>query len=164
MPGTALTVLDQSANAGFQMDVVPLSGRSSSEHNATTVREKVLAVPLRRDEPLILVGYSKGAVDILEALARYGEVASRVAAVISISGSINGSPLAAHYMGVYRRLLRNDRISTCEPGDGRVLESLEPTVRLRWLRYYSIVSFAERSQIARILAHPQRILSNQARP
>jgi len=112
-----------------------MSYRSSSAHNATTVREKVLAIPLQREEPLI-----------------------------SISGSINGSPLAAHYMGVCRRLLRNDRIGTCEPGDGRVLESLEPTVRLRWLRYYSIVSFAERSQIARILAHPQRILSNQARP
>ncbi|HXS26156.1 MAG TPA: hypothetical protein VN730_00685 [Steroidobacteraceae bacterium] len=156
-----------SESAGFDIDIVPVSGRSSSEHNARTVRDKVLAAP-HDDEPLILLGYSKGAVDILEALVRYPDVAARVAAVLSISGAINGSPLAARYLRLYRVLLRHRKIGACGPGDGRVLESLQPTERLKWLsanplprgvRYYSIVTFATGERVARMLAHTQRILS-----
>lgn len=154
--------------AGFSIQVVPLSGRSSSGRNAITVRERVLALPAGDARPLILIGYSKGAVDILESLARYPEVAARVAAVISISGSINGSPLAARYRRLYDVLLRKRKIGSCPPGDGRVLESLDRVSRLSWLsrnplprnvRYYSIVTFTGRPRIARILAHMQRILS-----
>src|SRR6185312_15481773 len=102
---------------------------------------------------------SKGAVDILEALARYPQAAARVAAVISVSGAINGSPLATRYLRLYRVLLRNRKIGACGPGDGRVLESLERTERLRWLsnnplprrvRYYSIVTFATGERVARM--------------
>lgn len=156
-----------SEEAGFDVEIVPISGRSSSERNAVVVRQKVLATP-SQDEPLILVGYSKGAVDVLEALVRYPEAAARVAAVISISGAINGSPLATHYRRLYDDFLRRRKIGSCAPSDSRVLESLDPAVRLRWLsqnplprnvRYYSLVTFAFPPRIARVLGHMQRILS-----
>lgn len=154
--------------AGFDIEIVPISGRSGSDRNALSVRNKVLAVSSRPDEPLILVGYSKGVVDILEALVRYPKAAARVEAVISIAGAINGSPLAAHYRRLYDILLRRRKIGSCPPGDGRVLESMQRSERLSWLsrhplprsvRYYSIVTFAFPPTVARVLAHTQRILS-----
>lgn len=165
-PFAGATALSESA--GFDIEIVSLSGRSSSERNASAVRDSILGVPASDAEPLILIGYSKGAADILAALVRYPRAAARVAAVISIAGAINGSPLASHYRRLYNLLLRWRTIGSCAPGDGRVLDSLERTARLSWLsrnplprnvRYYSVVTFTFPPRIARILAHTQRILS-----
>ena len=49
---------------------------------------------LASDERLVLIGYSKGAPDILGGLVTYPELAQRVAAVVSVAGSVNGSPPA----------------------------------------------------------------------
>ena len=43
---------------------------------------------------LVLVGYSKGISDILDAVVAYPEIRSRVAAVVSVAGAVGGSPLA----------------------------------------------------------------------
>ena len=45
--------------------------------------------------PLILMGYSKGAPDLLDFVVSYPAMAQRVVAVISLAGAVSGSPLAS---------------------------------------------------------------------
>lgn len=48
-------------------------------------------------ERIALVGYSKGALDILQFLVDFPAPAAWVDAVVSVSGPITGSPLAAEF-------------------------------------------------------------------
>ena len=70
-------------------------GRLSSERNARSVRDALMALP-HEDAAgrVVLLGYSKGIVDILEAVVSYPEIRPRVAAVVSLAGAVGGSPLA----------------------------------------------------------------------
>ena len=75
------------------------------------------------DEPgpprLVLIGYSKGAPDILEAIVAYPEIRSRVAAVVSAAGSIGGSALANDAEQYQADLLRHFPGATCALGRWR---------------------------------------------
>ena len=56
---------------------------------------------VRPNIPLVLIGYSKGTSDILQFLVDFPGHASRVDAVVSIAGSVGGSPLAESFEGLY---------------------------------------------------------------
>ncbi len=71
---------------------------------------------LASDERLVLVGYSKGAPDILGGLVTYPELAQRVAAVVSVAGSVNGSPLANDASASMLTLLKYLPGSECGAG------------------------------------------------
>jgi hypothetical protein len=153
---------------GYSIDYIAVSGRSSSEHNAITIAEHLSAMPPDDEHPLVLIGYSKGVVDILESLAEHPDAAARVSAVVSIAGAVAGSPLAARYEDAYRSLFGHVRLRACPPGDGGVVRSLERSARLNWLashplsaniRYYSLATFSTASQTARALGHTHRLLS-----
>ena len=109
---------------------------------------------------LVLVGYSKGAPDILEAVVAYPEIRSRVAAVVSAAGAVGGSALANDAEQYQANLLRHFPGSTCQSGDGGAVESLRPATRKAWLaqnplprevRYYSLVTFPQPERISSIL-------------
>ena len=68
---------------------------------------------------LVLIGYSKGAPDILEAVVAYPEIRRHVAAVVSAAGAIGGSPLANDAEQYQADLLRHFPGATCGPGDAR---------------------------------------------
>ncbi len=66
------------ARYGYDVEFLEVSGLSGSQHNARMIRDYVLDLPPQQEErPLILVGYSKGAPDILEALVNYPELAEK---------------------------------------------------------------------------------------
>ncbi|MEJ2730694.1 MAG: hypothetical protein P8185_19700 [Deltaproteobacteria bacterium] len=80
---------------GHKVSFIEVETLSSSARNARIIREAVMATP----EPeagrrLVLLGYSKGAPDILEAIAAFPDLQQRVAAVVSVAGAVGGSPLA----------------------------------------------------------------------
>ena len=67
----------------------------ASTNNARQIRDAIMAMDLGPGAPrLVLVGYSKGAPDVLEAIVNYPEIRPRVAAVVSVAGAVGGSPLA----------------------------------------------------------------------
>jgi hypothetical protein len=157
-PGTVTTQLRQSGYDGFMLDV---DGLSSSAHNARQIRDAIMAMP-PADGParLVLIGYSKGAPDILEAVVAYPEIRSRVAAVVSAAGAVGGSALANDAQQYQADLLRHFPGATCTSGDGGAVESLRPATRRAWLaqnplpgevRYYSLVAFPEPERISSIL-------------
>jgi hypothetical protein len=146
---------------GYDAVQLKVDALSSSENNARQIRDAIMAMPLPEGGPrLVLVGYSKGAPDALEAVVAYPEIRSRVAAVVSAAGAVDGSPLANDAEQYQANLLRYFPGSTCDLGDGGAVASLRPATRLAWLarnplprelHYYSLVSFPKPESISRIL-------------
>jgi hypothetical protein len=150
------TAVPRLRSLGYSAEILSVNGRSSSSFNAERIAELVSHAN-DGDRHLVLVGYSKGAVDILEFMVAYPELASRVSAVVSVAGAINGSPVADIAEPFYERLLTNVSLPGCAPGDGGALASLARPARLNWLlahrlppsaKYFSLVSFTRSDAVA----------------
>ncbi len=112
------------------------------------------------DERIVFIGYSKGATDVLEALARYPEVTNRTAAVATLAGVVSGTPIADDLPEVLKNFADQMFQGKCLPGEGRAFESLSRKERLAWLsanrlpssvRYYSLAAFTDRENISLLL-------------
>jgi len=157
-PGTTKKHVTQ---FGFDMLTINVDALSSSAHNAREIRDAIMAMQLPEGAPrLVLVGYSKGAPDILEAVVGYPEIWPRIAAVVSVAGAVGGSPLANDAEQYQADLLEHFPGSTCVPGDGGGVESLRTGTRKAWLaahplprevRFYSVVTFPKPERISSIL-------------
>ena len=165
-PGSAAAHVRQ---FGYDQVVIKVDALSGTEVNARQIRDALLAMPAEPGPPrLVLLGYSKGAPDILEALVTYPEIRSRVAAVVSLAGAIGGSPLANDAKQSQADMLRHFPGSTCESGDAGAVESLRPATRRAWLathslpkeiRYYSLVTFPRPERISSVLESSYRKLA-----
>ena len=146
---------------GYDAVRLKVDALSSTENNARQIRDAIMAMPLGPGLPrLVLVGYSKGAPDILQAVVAYPEIRRRVAAVVSAAGAVGGSALANDARQYEADLLRYFPGATCGPGDGGAVASLRPAIRKTWLAqnplprelpYYSLVTFPSPNQISAIL-------------
>ena len=133
------------------------------------IAKTIDGLELRATERLILLGYSKGATDILHFLVDYPEHAKKVTAVLSVAGVINGTTLADKFADTYENWFKNTPIKACEPGDGGVLKSLKRSVQFPWLavnplpqnvRYFSIVAFTHRENVQPGLLFTYDLLRN----
>jgi len=154
---------------GYDLTLIKVDALSSSAHNARQIRDAVMAMPAEAGgSRLVLIGYSKGAPDILEAVVAYPEMRSRVAAVVSAAGSVGGSALANDAEQYEADLLRHFPGATCSSGDGGAVNSLRPATRKNWLaqnplppelRYYSLVTFPQPERISSILTSSYKKLA-----
>ena len=146
---------------GYDQIVLDVDGLSSSANNARQIRDAIMQTPAHGGKPrLVLIGYSKGAPDILEAVVAYPEIRERVAAVVSVGGAVGGSPLATDAEQSQLALLRHWPGAHCSPGDGGAVDSLRPATRKAWLAqnplpnnfpYYSLVTFPQPERISSVL-------------
>jgi hypothetical protein len=120
---------------GFTTDYYTVSGRGTAAANADRLAARIAA---QSDDPrpLIVVAYSKGLVDVLELAVRHPAAAQRIAAVVSVAGAANGSPLAARLHAVYRDWVAAFPLPGCDPGNGDEIHDLRRDVRLEWWRRY----------------------------
>lgn len=163
---------DNARAQGYPTTLVRTGGRLGSSRNAAIIRKAVLALP--ETEKIVFVTHSKGAVDVLEALVASPELVSRTAAVVSVAGAINGSPLADAFSDRLVGWIEALPLSSCPPGQGtEAVDSLRRDARLRFLadhplpptvRYYSLPAFAARKDTSAglrpfydILAHTDPI-------
>jgi hypothetical protein len=154
--------IDRLVASGVRVDAVVVGGRSSADHNARQIAEALGGSQPTTGERVVMVGYSKGTVDILEFIVMYPELAQKVAAVVSFGGPVFGSPLAVDAERYYRHLPADAFGEFCEPGDGGVFTSLLPHVRQQWMaehplpqhvRYFSVAAFTTRDHLSRGLRH-----------
>ncbi|MBA4381004.1 MAG: hypothetical protein C0406_00415 [Sideroxydans sp.] len=133
------------------IEVVPVRGIATSEHNA-----KIVEAAIRKHEDaanVIIVAYSKGVPDTLEALRRMGdETPKNLRALISVAGVVSGSPLA-DWLNRYKKLLELlPTPKACSHINENFLKSISRDRCLHWLqknwntlpqgiRYYSLVTF-----------------------
>lgn len=156
-PETVAAHLRKFDYGAIMMEVDALSGIGT---NARQIRDAIMAMPADPAAPrLVLIGYSKGAPDILEAVVRYPEIHGRVAAVVSAAGAVRGSALANDAEQHQAELLRHWPGAKCDKGDGSAVASLRPDVRAAWmaenplpprLHYYSLVTLPTPERISRI--------------
>jgi len=157
---------------GYEAELLEVEGLADSATNARHIRDFILSLPPgKADRPIIMIGYSKGAPDILEALVNFPEVAGKVAAMVAYAGAVGGSPLAGDASMSQLNLLAKLPGSECRKGDGGALKSLSPAVRQAWLEehelpqhihYYSVVSFPDPDRISLALKPSWRKLSELA--
>ena len=143
---------------GYDQTLLEVDSLSSSTNNAHQIRDAIMTMPVRDEVPrLVLIGYSKGAIDILQAVASYPEIRPRIAAVVSAAGTIGGSPLANNADQSMLSLLRNWPGARCSEGDGGAIESLRTDARKSWLAhnplpkdipYYSLVTYPQPERIS----------------
>jgi len=154
---------------GYRIDFIPVSGRSGADHNAGQIAAAVERLPIEPDERILLIGHSKGAVDILHFLVNYPLTARRISAVVSVSGPIMGSPLADSMAGFYARFFSRMPFTTCAPGDRTVIESLKRSYQATWLTshhlpehisYFSLATFARRDDIHPLMRFTYDLLAD----
>ena len=146
---------------GYELRAMQVDALSGTSKNARQIRDAVMAMDLGSGAPrLVLVGYSKGTPDALEAIVTYPEIRPRVAAVISIAGAVGGSALANQAEQYQADLMRHFPGSTCDSGDGGGVASLRTDVRRTWLARnplprevptYSVVTLPQPERISSIL-------------
>lgn len=155
------TVAQHLHKHGFELAPIEVDALSGIARNAGQIRAAVLAMPQQPGPPrLVLIGYSKGAADVMEAVVRYPDMRSRVAAIVSVAGAVGGSALANGAEQYQAELLRHFPGASCDAGDGGAVESLRPQVRKAWLASnalpkglpaYSVVSLPKPERISSIL-------------
>ena len=154
---------------GYQAEIVEVDALSGEEAVAARIRDYVMAWAARETgRELVLLGYSKGAPDILRALVDHPEIQAHVSAVVSLAGSIGGSPLAYDASQWQLEMFASWPEADCDKGDGKSLEALTPHVRRAWLAanplppsipYYSIVALPEKERISSALQTTWRELA-----
>jgi pimeloyl-ACP methyl ester carboxylesterase len=147
--------------AGAKVRTIVVGGRSGTSHNARQIAEALAASPIDDERKVILIGYSKGGLDILRFLVDFPDLAARVDAVVGVASPFFGTPLADLAEPAYAALVANLPYEKCPPGDGEVMSSLTPEAATRWLetnplpvgvRFYSLAAFTTREHVARALA------------
>jgi hypothetical protein len=124
-------VMDELAGAGFAVHYLPTPGRGGTEHNSAELAAQLAAI-LPDPRPFIVFAHSKGLPDMLALLARYPQTAPTIAALVSVAGAMNGSPLADRLNPAFRKWLSALPMRRCHRGDGDEFEDLRREVRLAW--------------------------------
>lgn len=149
---------------------VPLPGRASSQTNGRLLAEAIRAEAAQPGvQRLVLIAYSKGTADLLHALALLhgeGALPPQPTAIVSISGTVMGTPLADYLEPAYDRLSPLVTPFDCSPSQGGDVASVTRAERIAWLAahplpagpaYYSIVAHVPIEE----MAAPLRITGRQ---
>lgn len=149
----------------FALRMAPLPGRASCEANGERLAALIRSEAASPDvERIVLVGYSKGLPDGLHALAilqREDQGLAKVAALVSVAGTVIGTPLADYFRNPYDTLSPWFNPLDCTDTQGGELASITRRERVAWLAanpppaslaYYSIVAHAPREQMAPALS------------
>lgn len=149
--------------------IFKVDGLSGTDTNARQIRDAIIEQAGEVElKSLVLIGYSKGAPDILTAVVDFPEIRPYVAAVVSVAGAVGGSPLAYDATEGQLDLLRHAPEADCSAGDGKGVESLRPAVRQDWLNenplpdeipYYSLVTYPLPDRVSSILRTTHKKLS-----
>ena len=141
-------------DSGYRIKTIVVSGRSGSEYNARQIADRLADRPQAEQGPIVLIGYSKGANDILEFLVRYPDIAEGVQSVVSVAGAIAGSPLADDADEFYELALSWVPLGKCPQGDGKVVDSLREQARQDWLLQNSLPGFIQYFSLAAFTSRP----------
>jgi hypothetical protein len=139
----------------------------SSEANGRRVASYVKENFQRDRRQFILIGYSKGAPDVLEAVVNDKDAVAAVAAVVSMAGAVGGSPIADSLPAVAQRYMEKLKVGGCEGDLNSAMRSLRRDVRDDFLKAhprlpvpaYSFAAVAEEGRVSKALLETWKLLS-----
>ena len=141
--------------AGYDARTLTVAGRGTAVENAQTIAGAIAALP-SDGRGLVVFGYSKGAVDVLEALVRHPDAMRAVSAMVTIAGAQNGSHLAESRADFYAGLGASLPFAGCARGTGAEVVELRRDARQAWwARFRGMIPVPVYSLVA--LPRPQRI-------
>ncbi len=152
----------QYADLGLKdVRMVALPGRASVAENARLLARELRATAAAPGvERIVLVGYSKGVSDAMQALhdlEHDGGVPASVRALVSVGGIVMGTPVADWNAGWYEMVTAFASPLDCTPSRGGEIAGLVRTERAGWLaahplpasvRYLSVVAHAHADEVA----------------
>jgi hypothetical protein len=119
------------SSRGFDVHHLRVAGRGSTAQNAAVLAEQI--ADLEPDpRPLVLITHSKGLLDVLEYVLRNPTGTPPIAAIVSVAGAANGSPLADQLLSYYQDWIAKIPLPGCEAGVGQEIQDLRRDVRLAW--------------------------------
>jgi hypothetical protein len=153
---------------GYEVIQLKVDGLSGTENNARQISEQIAGLPSEQaNKPLVMLGYSKGTADILQAVVDYPEFADKVVAVISAAGAVGGSALANGAKQSQANMLTKIPKSDCSEGDGGAVNAMKPSSRQKWMaenklpehiHYYSVATFPDPEYVSSVLKSSYRKL------
>ena len=156
---------------GITVDLIPAPNGSSAA-NGKSIAQFLRANYRRDGRKFILLGYSKGAADILEGLARDPEAAKAVAALITVAGAIGGSPIADFMPVQAQQWIQKFSLGECKGDLYAAFRSLRRDVRRKFLAQhpdagvpvYSVAAVSDRARTSTILLESWELLSFYGQP
>jgi hypothetical protein len=146
---------------GYDVRLIKVDALSGTAPNARMIRDEIMAMPEEPGPPrLVLIGYSKGTLDILDAVVTYPEIRPHIAAVVSVAGAIGGSKVADDASESMADMMRFFPGAECDQGDDQSVASLRPDVRRQWMSehplpsdvpFYSVVTLPDEARVSRVL-------------
>ena len=118
---------------GFVVDYFRVPGRGTTAESAAQLALHFTALD-GDARPFIVFAYSKGLPDTLDFVARHPAASERIAAIVSVAGAVNGSPLADDLASAYLDLAAAFPLPGCDAGTGAEIHDLRRDVRLDWWR------------------------------
>ena len=145
----------------FTAETLPVSSFGSSEFNAKQIAGYLNSQFASDQRRYIVLGYSKGLADLQVAIADEPGVQAKVAALVTLSGIVQGSRLTS-MPGLSTRAEQ-----ICTPGDMGGLKSMSPDVRKAFLAQhpnplvptYSVAAYSTRKQTSNILLPTWDVIS-----
>ena len=140
-----------------------IRGRASSEHNSNIIHEYLRGLDKGADEKLVMVAYSKGTTDMLHYFGdreAHGDTIAKIDAMVSITGVVNGTPIADDTSALLKSLAKNIPYGPCPAQDASGIEDLtreNQFYRLAQLtlpnhiQYFSLAAYAEKENISDLL-------------
>jgi len=152
------TGIDRLAGKGYRIEYVKVSGGGGGGYNGEQIAAFFRDRDFSEQEKLVVIGYSKGTIDLLHFLVEHPELARHVDAMVSYAGAVNGSALAE----VFPQILIDTAIALggSDPGDEAGFRALKPSVQMSWLaanplpahiKYFSLVSYTDRENVSGVL-------------
>ena len=147
---------DALSAAGLQVSEAPIDTGASVEANAKVIRDAVMAAAPARQ---VLIGQSKGGVDITAALALYPEMKPYVRAVVSMQSPYGGTPIASDLAeSTSLRPLISSAIQTVFKGSPAALSDLSYQARQAFVAEHPYPQDVPTLSLASSRADPKSIL------
>ena len=152
------TSIDRLAAKGYRIEYLQVSGGGGGDYNAAEIAAYFRARDLPRRDKVVVIGYSKGAIDLLHFLVGHPDLAARVDAMVSFAGAVNGSGLAEAFPQFIVDVAAF--LGGSDTGDAAGFHTLKPSVQMTWLAehplprhvaYFSLVAFTDRENVSAVL-------------
>ncbi|HEY2499534.1 MAG TPA: hypothetical protein VGK24_20930 [Candidatus Angelobacter sp.] len=141
----------------YTAETLPVSAFGSSEFNANQIAKYLNSQFANDQRKYIVLGYSKGTADLEVALANEPGVKDKIAALVTLSGVVQGSRLLN--LPHFASSERTRAAITCTAGDGGGLQSMNPDVRKKFLAdhpdplvpTYSVAAYSREQDTSKVL-------------
>ncbi len=140
---------------------------SSSAANGKMIADYISEHMRSDNRKYIVIGYSKGAPDVQEALTQDPKAASGVAAFVSLAGAVGGSPVANAIPALIDRYAKSLNMGSCQGDIAEAAKSLRSDIRHQFLANhpdpvvptYSLAALSDSSNTSKMLLQAWHVLS-----